>query len=166
DNELDEQWKPVIEAHLEDCISCQQKLAGFGSLRTVLLGNDEAGSENRQSSNWRVLQKHIVYGFPRPFWKRKFQIPMPVFAAMALVVLTLSIGLILSLNDPSGISPFADAAKPNLAESELQSVEDILNFLDARGEGYSVTIELPQNTKFQILSEPKLIRAADYNRGR
>jgi hypothetical protein len=165
DNELDEQWKPVIEAHVEECISCQQKIAAFGSIRTVLLGN-EAVFENRQISNWRVLQKHITYGFPQPIWKRKFQIPVPVFAVMALAVLALSIGLILSLNDPQGYSPFDNTAKPHLAESELRSVEDILNFLDARGEGYSVTIELPQNTKFQILSEPTLIRAADYNRGR
>ena len=166
DGELDEKYSIIVEAHVAGCDQCRLDLEAFGSIRSALLRDVEPDLIDRQRGSWQLLRKRLAYAVPLPVWRRKFQVPLPVFAAMALAVLFLSIGLVLSLIPGNDYNAFDNVTRTDLSSTELKSVDDILNYLDARGESYTITFELPQNTKLQITSEPALIRAADYNRGR
>jgi hypothetical protein len=74
--------------------------------------------------------------------------------------------LFLSLNTPDAYAAFDNVTETKLQNGDLNSLEAILNYLDSREGIRSSTFNLPQDTKLQYLSEPTLIRAADYQRGK
>lgn len=167
DGELDTRWNLEVEAHVAECDSCKSVLADFRVVSDTLASQEELSIEGRSIiSAWNVLQAHMAVAFPGPVWKRRFQVPIPVFAFLTLLVIALSIGLVMSLFSQKSYDPFNTVSRTLLEGRELSSVDEILNYLDTRGEGGSFTFQLPQDTKLRLWSEPTLIRAADYHRGR
>ena len=168
DGELGKPWSLDIEAHVSECNSCRRALDGFQAVRSSLASStlhEELEHEAQAISGWNLLQRRLAFAFSVPAWRRRFQVPIPVFAGMTLLVIALSVVLLMSFFSQKEYDPFNSVTRAPLEGGEFASVEEILNFLDARGEGRSSTFQLPQDTKLRFWSEPTLIRAADYHRG-
>jgi hypothetical protein len=108
----------------------------------------------------------LAYSQPLPVWRRRFQVPAPVLAAITALVIALSVGLLYSIASQREPDLFDSVTRVQFEGSELTSVDAILSYLDSRGQGSPSTFQLPQDKKLQFGSEPTLIRAADYQRGR
>jgi hypothetical protein len=166
DGELDHRFGVEVEAHVAECDECAEFLNELGGIHSALMVPDAYQDSVDTLLAWDVLQQRIAVAIPLPLWKRRFQIPVPILGFATLIVVLLSVGLFLSLNSQRAYKPFDTVTRSELEGSELTSVEAILNYLDARGEREASIFNLPQDTKLHFWSEPTLIRAADYHRGR
>ncbi len=166
DGELDERWSKSIEEHVAQCDRCSGKLVQFSNLREILLDNGEPEIEMIKSNAWQHIQNRNAYLIHPHFWQKRFQVPVPLAVGLALVVLCLTVGLALSIGQAEKYDPFDNVTKMQLTGHELSSLEDIIKYLDSREIGFSSTFTLPQETELRVISEPTLIRAADYKRGR
>ncbi len=166
DGELDQRFGVAVESHVVECDSCSKFLGELEGLHSVLMVDDLRQHPENQAATWNLLRQRLAVAIPLPLWKRRFQVPVPILGLATLLVVLLSIGLFLSLNSQRGYMPFDSVTRSHLAGSEMTSVDDILNYLDARGEHAASIFNLPQDTELHCWSEPTLIRAVDCQRGR
>ncbi|MBN1686311.1 MAG: zf-HC2 domain-containing protein [Spirochaetales bacterium] len=166
DGELDERFVSMIEAHLSECDSCREILAGFEDVRTVLHDAEIPDCAPSKRLAWSFLSDKFSSLYPRPVWKRRLLIPAPAMAAVLLLVLVLGAGLMVSIFNRRDDFGFDTVTRTHFENVQFASFEQIIEYLDARGNGGALIFTLPQDTRLQYLSEPTFIKAADYKRGR
>lgn len=164
DKELDERFASQIEAHIATCDSCRKVLEGFESVSSVLRGADAPDVASSKTRTWSFLER-FAQVYPVPIWKRRLQVPVPVMAAAALVVILLGVGLFLTMSTQRQGVMFDSVTRTHIESTQFVSFDKILDYLDERGSGSTFIFTLPQNTKLQFVSEPTLMKAADYKRG-
>ena len=164
DGELKRRFCFELEAHVAECESCSQILEDFRALSSSLCNEPVPETTENKEETWQLLRKRFSSLYPTPVWKRRLQIPAPVIAVMAVLVILLGVGLLFSLGSPRAYSPFDTVTGTRFESAEYATFEEIIKHLDARG-GQTYIFTLPQDTKVQFWSEPQLIRAADYKRG-
>jgi anti-sigma factor RsiW len=165
DGELDERFAAEVEAHVVECERCREVLKGFSDLSANLSGETLPGVENVKHAAWSHLRERFSSLDPVPVWRRRFQIPAPVFAGLALIIIALGVGLLFSINADRGSTAFDTVTEARITNSTFVTFEDIIEYLDARG-GQTFVFTLPQDTRVQYWSEPTLVKAADFRRGR
>ena len=166
DGELDNRWCNAIEEHVAECEQCRGRLAEFSNIRLILLDDGEPEIESLKSNAWKHIQNRKMCLIHPHIWQKRLQVPASLALGLALVVICLSVGLVFSMSRSDRYDPFNNVTKVQLSGQELSSLEDILKYLDSREIGFSSTFTLPQETELRVISEPTLIRAADYKRGR
>jgi putative zinc finger protein len=164
DGELKPKFSLKLEAHIVECESCTRILEEFRALSTTLNSVPQPEALENKEATWQLLHTRFSSLYPTPVWKRRLQIPAPVIAAMAVLVILLGVGLLFSLNSSRGYDAFDTVTGARFETAEYATFDEILQHLDARG-GQTYVFTLPQDTKVQFWSEPQLIRAADYKRG-
>lgn len=164
DGELDDRFSLELEAHIVECDLCSRVLEGFQAVSEALVSEPHPETTESSQKTWELLRSRFSSLYPRPVWKRRLQIPAPVLAAVAALVILLGVGLLFSLNSSREYNAFDTVTAARYETAEYATFDEILNYLDARG-GQAFVFTLPQDTKVQFWSEPQLIRAADYERG-
>jgi len=165
DGELDKPFSSQVEAHVAECDSCSRILEEFRALSEHLCQERLPEIQKTKQESWLHLQRRFSSLYPVPVWRRRFQIPAPVLAATAILVILLGVGLLFAVHTPRGSSTFDTVTETRFKVAEYATFEEIIRHLDARGDGQTFIFTLPQDTKVRYWSEPTLIRAADYKRG-
>jgi anti-sigma-K factor RskA len=92
----------------------------------------------------------------RAVWMRNLNIPAPIAAMAAALIVVLFVGLVVSLQR-SG-SPIIVAR----SETQGTAFEEIVRYLDARQKQQPVVFRLPENARLRVVSEPTFVRAEEY----
>ena len=166
DGELDDRFASVVEAHLQECDSCTEVLADFENVRSAL---HEAAMPSFAASKrltWGFLRSKFSSLYPQPVWKRRLVIPAPAVAAVLFLIVGLGAGLLLSFPNRAESNVFDMVTHSHFENPQVVSFEQIIEYLDARGNGKVLVFTLPQDTRLRLHSEPALIKTADYRRSR
>jgi len=178
DGELPSPWKEKLEAHLEQCPGCAEKLEIFQRQRLFI---KEAGVQSSEENVfvgtakeriWRNLEaKHRMRR--DNLWRRRLSIPLPAAAAAAVIITLLTVMWLRgSPNSSSGLAQPADPASMAnfvLAAEEEPSIipmadlNSVLQYLGADGSDI-IILQLPESKSFLRSGEPAIVRAADYSR--
>ena len=180
DGELDSPWKEKFEKHVDDCPSCRKHLESYRHVRHRLaeasLVQDRPMDQSLMEAMERVWEKtgYVIRphhngilspGSVRRFWNGSFTIPVPVAAAAGLIM-AIAFAALIAFKQPAKTND-----PPQLAGLEMQEMipvsADMASFFQYLGSDNSadmVIIRLPDTT-FKNVSEPRMIRAADYSRG-
>lgn len=166
DGELDDRFASMVEAHLEECDSCTEVLADFESVRSALREAEMPDFAASKRLTWSSLRNRFSSLYPQPVWKRRLLIPAPAAAAALFLVVGLGAGLLFSFFNRADSNIFDTVTHTRFENPQVVSFEQIIEYLDARGNGNALVFTLPQDTRLQLYSEPTLMKAADYRRGR
>ncbi|GHU98086.1 hypothetical protein FACS189483_05650 [Spirochaetia bacterium] len=189
DHELPSPWKEQLEAHLERCPACREKLDQFGALSRHIGGNARPGEareaelaarvETAQERVWRNISAPAIGGQIDStvkarggyrLWNRSITVPVPALAAAAaLLVLVFSAVLVFS---PRGTADGQETAEATMAAGmspdmpAIIPVSDMSGLLQYLGEdtGDIVIIRLPESRNFMSDGKPTIIKASDYSR--
>lgn len=167
DNEVEGQWKKVIEDHLTHCPSCKHKLEEMIFTREQLALEavpDFRDSQRRGRSCLAGLNSMQQVSF----WRRRIALPLPAAAAAVLLMIILGFStLLLSLRSdyrfmsirtqPSGTSEV-------LVTAPIDDLERILKSLELNGSRQEIIIQLPKEPEFFMVGEAEMFRAAEYMR--
>lgn len=164
DGELDEPFASKIAAHIAECGTCEHIVDSYSKVSSIL----QQAEEPEMASSYGRTREFILDRFaglqPSPVWKRRLLVPAPVLAAVAVIVIGLSVGLFISLSSQNETPVFDSVTRTRIEGVQFVSFDAILDYLDARGNGSAFIFTLPQDAKFQFFSEPTLIKASDYKR--
>ena len=168
DGEVGQPWQGNIEAHLESCATCRQCVAAFGQLSHTLVTDREPDFKPSMARVKQTidLAPRIIKLNQSPFWKRRLNLPLPLAAAAASLLIT--IGAFFSFQLATPVPGIVEAEyTPEIAELNTLKDDDlgvIIKFLENKDVSNEVVIQLPEDSNFFISGEPKLIRASDMGR--
>jgi anti-sigma factor RsiW len=193
DGEVPSPWRERIAEHLSGCPDCAAVVESYAALGRALRadalpGESEALERIRARLDDRLAELEDPSARPdqaarvsakREFWKRSIQLPLPIAAAAALLVVALggtTAGLALGAarsgstrvaDRPAFVSPNVLSAAPSISSPAVQptSMEELLRFLDAHDAQVTITMNLPMGTRFDDSGEPVIIRASQESRG-
>jgi anti-sigma factor RsiW len=166
DGELDERFASQIEAHIEECDSCRQVLYNFGEISSLLCNSYMPSGDPGSARTRDYLETRFSSLYPTPVWKRRLLVPAPVLAAVAVLFIVLGVGLLVSLSTGRENQVFDSVTRTRIEGVHFVTFDQILEYLDARGNGSAFIFTLPQHAKLQFHSEPTLMKASDFKRGR
>lgn len=186
DNELENEYRLILEKHFEICSSCSGKIEKFANLKKELkfieYDLDFIDSEKKV---WYRINNKILNAADKS--RNTFKmVPFPMFAAAALLLMffagaffiksgektvktipaqTVEIGETMLeevknyLYDSSG--EIAENTSIHISDKELQQLIDLLSSNSAEME---VTISLPNEPAFDIFGKPEMVRSDEYRR--
>ncbi len=182
DNEVEPPWNQRIREHLQRCARCRKIVDELKGVRELLHRDPEPDfrdslgrvkAQVRQSAYGLQVSNPwpVPVGEPSggvPLWKKKVTVPLPLAAATAalIVVLGAALGLFSSRTDlrqvsirtgPAGMTEVQVAAP-------IEDLEQLLRSLDRQGVAQEVIITLPEEQKFMMIGEPRIVREAEYSR--
>lgn len=169
DSELDRVWESRIAEHVSHCSVCQARLSHFDRLSSELKSLDEPDFAASMARSWEIIQSRRS-AKTVPFWKRRVSIPVPILASAAAVVVAV-FGLGIYLNFSAGrqqqvATPITmQQTDVSPVDFQVNNLNDLLNYLNSKDLGTTITIQLPKGVNQLSVGKPQLIRAADYNRG-
>jgi len=200
DDELPSPWKEKMESHLAQCPGCRRKLEGYGLLAGGKNENREKAAGLTAASE-RVWEKFVIktglkidtadsvsaesdaaaYNHPYPvrsgFWGRRLSIPLPAAAAVALLIIAISLWAVQSSKGQNAQPNMTLASEeyalwPPGMEAGFEApgmypaadLNGVLQYLGSRDSGDIVILRLPETRSFISSGEPAIIRAADYSR--
>jgi hypothetical protein len=166
DGELPSPWKEKLEAHLEGCSSCGERLEQFRRLSGALeCGNPAQVPEERV---WQRLHNAEVRDWKIPVRSRFISVPVPLPLLVAAAALILAFGVFF-VRSPRTTPPPDDSAMAGLDMRTIVPVSDLNGVLQYLGEVDPpdvMIIRLPESKSFMSSGEPAIIRAAEYGGGR
>jgi len=179
DGELPSPWKEKLEAHLEQCSECAEKLEVFRQQRLIF---KEAGASSEETASMETARERVWHNIESRrrmsryrLWSRRLSIPLPAAAAAAVVVALLAILLFRASPDRNNglasqpVDPAVSRASFVLASEDepgvipMANLDSVLQYLGADGSEI-IILQLPESKSFLRSGEPDLIRAADYTR--
>ena len=167
DNEVSSPWKEELEKELEQSPEDQRLLDQYRSLQT-LFKNDLDVPDTAQSKErvyHRIKEKIERKRNKKPILKRKLNIPLPLAAAAAAAIIFLAGALsysLLSRQKADDYISLGEGRSLNLT-IKVEDVEQLMDVLYSRDMLREITIELPDSPQFQILGEPKLLKATEFS---
>ena len=185
DGELPSPWKEKLESHLTECTACREKLESFKSLRnlfkieasqTIAEKTEQEVMEEAKEKVWQKLEsrRHFRPRIVNRQSFRRFAIPLPAAAAAAVVLVLFTAIWARSGSGVADNAGFA-AVQPTVsvepvsfkltAEEEMpgfaSDISSVLQYLSS-GDTNIIILQLPENSNFTRISEPEMIKAADY----
>jgi len=159
DGELPSPWKEKMEAHLEQCSGCREKLENFKRLQNRLMekhtpaANDSSALdpviESVKNRVWENLQSgrklsNETFIMSKPLnrnlsksnaglWRRRLSIPLPAAAAAAVILILLAAVWIRGGPDNSNgfaSQPQESAARANFIVAADDEMPDIIPAMD------------------------------------
>ena len=165
DGDIEGAIRQKIREHVEHCAVCRKTLQEMQSLQTLL--KTDPPPEHRKAL--KRFQDSLAYIQPRPnrLWRRRVNLPLPLatLAAVLFACLGISLAIVSSHSqfrqmsikrEPSGVTEIQVAAP-------IEDLELLLKSLDANGFKQEIIITLPEETRFIIVGEPRMVREADYS---
>ena len=181
DGELPSPWKEKLEAHLEKCSGCKEKLNKYMQLHGKLLSvtTEQKLTEEAREKVWQNLQlkkqtvKCRLYGLwhKRSIWQRTLTVPIPA-AAAAIVLIFLAVFFIRggsnNTNNFAGNINSSESANIILAAEEIPvfpavDLNSVFQHLVSDGSDI-IILRLPESRSFSRTGDPAIVRAADYRR--
>ena len=167
DGELRPHWTRLMDEHLDTCESCRQKVKQMAMTSEMLGDLPEPDIQYLQRQSWIHIRNRYLWSQGTSIWRKGFHVPVPVALGSVLVILALSLVIAFSAKKEKPFDPFNQVTHVQIAVNEMTSFEEIVEYLNAREKGFEFVFRLPSNAQLHVGdSEPKLIRAADYHRGR
>jgi len=186
DGELPSPWKEKLEAHVEQCSACGEKLYAYKQLRETVRDDLELkGIEEAKDKAWQNLSSRIKVSEDRELirlrnkesntykrlklisqvWRQRISIPLPAAAAAVILIIFAVFWLrgnpkaapVADVN--SGVVLAADEV-PGIIPADMSSV---LKYLDTERADV-IILRLPESRNFMSSGEPAIIKAADYSR--
>ena len=156
DGELGTRAAREVEEHLDHCTECSELLEFCESLSGRLASEHPVVSESDVLHSKRHIAVRSLVSGARALRMRELVVPAPVAAVAAAVIIMLSIGLLVTFNRTPD-SLVADSAEPT-------GFQQIFELLDHQAQASPIVFELPATANLRLVSEPTLIRAAEYRR--
>ena len=165
DNEVEGQWKKVVEDHLALCPSCKHKLDEMIFTREQLaLETAPDFRDSQQRGRFYLARLNSIQHVS--LWRRRIALPLPATAAAVLLLIILGFStLLMSLRtdyrfmsirtQPSGTSEV-------LVTAPIDDLERILKSLELNSSRQEIIIQLPKEPEFFIVGEAEMVRAAEY----
>jgi hypothetical protein len=177
DGELPSPWKEKMEAHLQSCAVCRDRLEGYHRLSRIL-GDKGAGipgsvsKERVEEAGERIWQKIARLDRERQnaaarFRYRTISIPLPAAAAAAVIFMVVLMAAIFLPSSFIGGREMASSSGIDLDVHGITPVSDmngVLQYLGNQDAADFVIIRLPESRSFMSSGEPTIIKAADYSR--
>lgn len=176
DGEITSPWDRRIEAHVEGCAACREKLTRLRSVSVRLRTEpipDLAGAaarvkdriagtlETRAARNDYTdmeRNRHL------PFWKRHVLLPIPVFATgfMAILVLIASLFFFVGKNESELLQARNELQKLQTVQVyyPVQNPEQLLKIIQDNNTSQEI-IQLPETNTFDVIGEPTVIYVKD-----
>jgi hypothetical protein len=166
DGELPSPWKEKMEAHLEACPECRDRLDRYRRIFQNLMV-EEGSMEMPKEKIWRSLNERIrAPGFrPRRFWSLTVPVPLPA-AAAAAAALVFALAMLFAGRPFAKVqdTPVAAGMGVDLQNIPASDFNGMFQYLGGEDAADIVIIRLPESKSFTSLGEPALVRAADYSR--
>lgn len=179
DGEVENPWQSELEVHLKECEHCREIIASFRSLHLVLQEDRQPDCKPAQLRTLERIQhgSQIIQLEKSSFWKKRLQVPLPMVAAAAclLILFTSTFTFFLGKSSATSnrqiavadstprISESIDTEPPLLIGLHDDDLETIIRLIEDRNYSNEVIIRLPEDSSFSMAGEPKFIRAKDLN---
>jgi hypothetical protein len=173
DGELPSPWKEKMEAHLETCAGCRQRLEAYRAFSSDagMIGEDEIGAAKERVWLKLTAPAPVKPGgnkgfFRESLWNRSVTLPLPAAAAIFIVIAFFAI---LSLRGQrvavfSGTPPVASAIDMDVhGIAPVSDMNGVLQYLSSQDASEFMIIKLPESRSFSRFGEPALLKAADYS---
>jgi hypothetical protein len=170
DGEVEPPWAERIRKHIEECERCRKEVGRLEMLSRLLQADEEPGFEEHLERTRAGLAQDPRAKLRKPsFWRARIRIPAPAAAAVLLLVLGLG-GLLVYLGTKPSF-PFMSIRRAPSGVTEVQvaapveNLEQLLKSLDRQLVNQEIIFNLPEDTTFIMIGEPKMLRAEDLGRG-
>ncbi len=173
DGEVELPWAERIRRHIDECEHCRREVGRLELLSRLLHGDEEPGFEEhleRTRAELAELARDPRAAMRRPsFWRARINVPAPAAAAALVFVLGLG-GLLVFLGTRPSF-PFMSIRRAPSGVTEVQvaapieDLEQLLKSLDRQLVNQEIIFNLPEDTTFIMIGEPKMLRAEDLGRG-
>jgi hypothetical protein len=186
DGELPSPWKEKMESHIAGCPACAQRLDAYrrislGKAAVAATAEPDAELEAARERVWQKLEQHTGVDIlpartvARPqairwgvaVWRRSVSIPLPVAAAVFVLLVALAFLVVLRVTGTEGMSGMTFASDAEIDAPGIipvSDMEDVLQYLGSRDNGDIIILRLPESRNFVNYGEPAIIKAADYSR--
>jgi len=157
DNELDGDFKSVIEQHLSVCGSCRNQMDTIEKVGTYLRPEEDTPlMRNKEYIKTRVFEYTAIKS-RRDVWKQRIMIPVPLaITAIALVCFLIGGSTFLAVNK----SQQANIAKQvNSREVEIQTEELAIlrKLLESNDVTVQINMQIPEQREIKIIGEPQML---------
>jgi len=173
DGEVSADLAQEVSEHLQECSRCRQIAAKHNAVNFFLnktfhieqaeLTERQGQLQNRLRLQLRKESRRRYWG---SFWRQRVAVPVPLLA-MGILVLLL-VGFLWFESFPPGSSldgaPQLITQQTGSSTGEYGDIENLIQFLSSQGAAVEVRIELPSSSRFEVLGEPQLLKAADVRR--
>ncbi|MCL2294120.1 MAG: zf-HC2 domain-containing protein [Spirochaetes bacterium] len=162
DNELDGEFKKIVENHVNSCKKCSLEIESINSLRTLLYDELPLSQiKDAEEKIWHKIAPVVQKSKPKKvsIWNMKIAIPVPVAAAAAVIFVSAVISLYSisfnRINDNYSEPRFSFSDSITFYREEDFSLFQAAQVID-------VDLTLPESTIFVMRGTPSLIREADF----
>ncbi len=156
DNEVEGNFRIMIENHIENCTECSNKLEKIKTASSFInSGFDDI--EILKNKVWISIENKLDRKNVPDLWHRKINIPLPLLAAASFLIITITalLSTLLYITANNDYRYFSVSEAVNL-NGENQNY-----FLD-KDQTVNVELQLPEDAFFIISGTPQLIREVDY----
>jgi len=169
DGEIELPWRERLGKHIKECPACQEYLDSLRQLSGRLRADPEpdAGpSLERLKHRLAARAAYPASGRP-PIWRRRITLPLPLAAGVGLVILCLAVGLFAAaLNLKSSVPRMSIKKLPYGATevevaAPIEDLEKLLKSLDQPAFTEEIIFTLPEDSRFIMAGEPRMLRAED-----
>jgi hypothetical protein len=168
DGEVPSPWKERIEEQIAADAECSRMLDELAMIRSALHGDVEPDFQASRIAVWQRIGETQPLDRPVPAWKRRLAVPFPVAAAAASLMLALA-GALLWHTARASVGPAEIPVISQDTELVIRigeiSIDELLRIMNASESIGEVTVQLPENARFNYLGEAQMVRAADFRRG-
>lgn len=174
DGEIDFPWYDHLGKHIGQCDSCREHLQGLQELGDRLRADAEPDPGPSLARLRRRLAADSRIPPPRrfPVLSRRISLPLPLAALAMLVILCLTVSLfVLALNMRSSVPRMSIKKLPYGATevevaAPIEDLEKLLKSLNQPAFTEEIIFTLPEDSRFIMAGEPRMLRAADFHRSR
>lgn len=165
DGELSDEFSCSVEQQIAEDNEVNRRVSEFRAARRALHSAPEPDFEAAQARVWERIQT-VKQDIPEPsVFRRRVTIPMPLAAAAAVVIL-ISGFLFSYLVLATGVLGPQDVASQRgssvtVRMDDNNEISNLLQALNSRESVRQVTIDMPDDRRFNYRGEAKLIRATE-----
>ena len=156
DGELEGDIRRSVSEHVSQCDSCRAAMIGFRGISESLVVSMPIEVDAIASRSKAHVLARARMAPDGAVWRRNLNIPAPIAAVAAALIVVLFVGLVFSLQR-SG-TPMVAAR----SEAKGTPLEEIVRYLDARQQQKPVVFRLPEDARLRVVSEPTFVRADEY----
>ncbi len=168
DGEVDLQWSGEIIDHLKECNDCSSYINELQNQKKLLQSAPMPDfNDSLDRVKMRVRERRNIKGSLR-FWEKR--IPLPVAAAAAVIVATVTFGANMVAYNRSGKTQMADAGINNFSDESYDFPAEKLDELFSQIESANSDefnsnsiVTLPADVELIFHGDSQLVRTAGFN---
>lgn len=157
DDELAGEARETVARHIASCPGCARVVEEYRTLSLKLSTASSVDTSIATARSKTHIRNRAVLERSRGPFGRTLNVPAPIAALAALLIVVLSIGLVWSNQQDGG------SGVP-IADSQSNVFDEILSFLESGQPAEPVTFTLPAHAELRPVSEPTFMREAEYHR--